>query len=182
MPENTDNLESLPVEDLEVQRQHTPSQTSIGSKEFNEALVAELNGGQLWRTSKALGEKLKVDVVELDKFLRNQLVICSRASKKEGVFLYALVKRLEQVEKPKVDPKVEAALRPLVTEEDRYALSSLHNAHIILHNAMNQYAMKIHERNPEAFTSLAEAKNKLEAGIAMLAVRLKADLSKLPKV
>ena len=179
-----EDLEAAPVEEVEVTKQHTPVQSKIGTKEFNEALLKEFSeGSSVWRSSKALAEKMNVDVVELDNFLRAQQVLCCRPSKTEGVFMYALLKRLQATEQPaKPDPKVEAAMRPLVSEEDRYALASLHSAYIVLHAALDKYALKIHDKNPEAFTQLVQGKDKVEAGIVLLATKLKADVSKLPKV
>lgn len=178
-----DNLENMPTEDVEVQKKHTPTISKIGTKEFNEALLKELSEGKVWRTAKGLSSKFNVDVKELNEHLQKGLEepLCYRTSKEDGVFLYAILKRVEK-EKHEVDPKVEMALRPLVTEEDRYALASLHNSFILLDAALHKYAMKIHERNPEAFTNLVQGKDKIEAGIALLAIKLKSDISKLPKV
>jgi hypothetical protein len=176
-----ESLIELPTEDIAIQRQPTPVSTKVDSKDFGESLLKELSDGNVWRTSKALAEKMNVDVVELDAFLRKQQAVCSRPSKTEGVFLYALVKRIE-VEKPKENPKVEAALRPLVSEEDRYALGILHSAFQLLDGALDKYAMKIYERNSEAFTKLVEGKDKLEAGLVLFGQKIKADFTKLPKV
>jgi hypothetical protein len=178
-----ENLADVPTEDVEVQKQHTPVTSKIGSKEFNEELIKELSDGKPWRTAKGLATKFNVDAKELDAHLLKGLEepLCYRKSKEDGVFLYAILKRVEQ-EKPARDPKVEAALRPIVTEEDRYALASLHSSFILLDAALHKYAMKIHERNSEAFTNLVQGKDKIEAGIALLASKLKSDVTKLPKV
>jgi len=177
------DLADEPVEDVEVVKQHTPVQSKIGTKEFNEVLIKEFSDGKIWRSSKAIADKMNVDVVELDTFLRSQAILCCRPSTTEGLMLYALLKRLEQQQpKETKDPKVEAAVRPVVSEEDRYAIATLHSAYVLLESAMQKYALKIHERNPEAFTNLVQGKDKVEAGIVLLATKLKADFSKLPKV
>lgn len=173
----SEELVASPVEDIAVQRCTTPANPKVGTKEFCEALGKELSDGKVWRSSKALAENLNVDVVELDKYLRLQQSVCSKASKEEGVFLYALTKRMEAPQ-----PVAETVMRPLVTEEDRYALASLHSAFILLESTLQKYLMKIHERNPEAFTQLMAGKDKLEAGIVLYGIKLKADMSKLPKV
>ena len=166
-----------------MQKQQTPAAPSIfSSKEFCESLYGEFSQGKVWRTSEALAKKLNVDVVELDNYLRGQQVVCCKPSKDEGVFLYALIKRLEVPPQNKDATKVEAQLRPLVSEEDRYCLGSIHSALILLEAALQKYALKIHERNPEAFTSLVAGKDKIEAGMVLYANKLKADLFKLPKV
>lgn len=176
-----DDLVTAPVEDVEVQKQPTPVQPKVGTKEFCELLHKEFSDGKVWRSTEALAKKMNVDVVELDKFLRGQAALCCRPSKEEGVFLYALVSRVEQ-SKEKENKTVETAMRPLVAEEDRYALASIHSAFVLLEAALQKFALKIHERNPEAFTQLVAGKDKLEAGLVLYGQRLKADMSKLPKV
>ena len=168
------------VEEVQVSSIPTPKVVKVNTKEFCQELYKELAEGKIWRTSKTLADKLNVDVVELDAFLRAQPVICSKASKEEGVFLYALIKRVEEIAKKEDENKVLA--RPLVNEEDRYALGCLHSAFMILEATLQKYAVKIHERNPEAFTNLVAGKDKLEAGIVLFGNKIKADFSKLPKV
>jgi len=179
---DVENLSSVPVEDIKVKKQQTPASSKIDSKEFCESLSKEFSEGKVWRTSKALAEKLNVDVIELDNFLRKQQTVCSRASKDEGVFLYALIKRVEEHKQTKAEEKVESILRPLASEEDKYAIASLHSAYLLLDSALQKYAVKIHERNSEAFANLIDGKNKVEAGIVLLSTKVKADLSKLPKM
>lgn len=181
MSEDKD-LAAQPVEEVEVQRHETPVVSKIGTKEFCDSLYHEFSDGKnVWRTSKALADKLNVDAVDLDNYLRSQQIVCSKPSKEEGVFLYALVKRIEQPAQV-TNSKVEAVTRPLVSEEDRYALASLHSSFLLLEAALQKYALKIHERNPEAFTQLVAAKDKLEAGMILFGSRQKADMTKLPKV
>jgi hypothetical protein len=169
------NIEDTPVENLEVKKQQTSFQSKVESKEFCEKLTEEFSNDKVWRSSKVLAEKLNVDVVELDEFLRKQTAVCCKASKDEGVFLYALVKRVEQEKE-----KTETAARSLVSEEDRYALAYLHSCHQLFDSALKKYALKIHERNPESFTQLMSAKSKMEAGLVLFAQKIKADLNKLP--
>jgi hypothetical protein len=182
--DNDDDLEKVPVDDIDVATRRIIDNDAI-TKEVQEKLHAELvKEGKVWRTSKALADKLNVDVVALDDFLQKQPSVCVRPSKDEGVFLYALLKRLEAEESPqRVQPMpvaVEEIMRPLIKDEDKYAIASLHNAYVLLDMTMKKYAMRIYERNSEAFTQLASAKDKLEAGIVLYAKKLKIDLSKLP--
>ena len=179
--ETANDLETAPVEDVPVQSQPTPVQPKVGTKEFCELLNKEFSEGSVWRSTDAIAKKLNVDVVELDKFLRTQTALCSRPSKKEGVFLYALTKRVE-AEQGKEPKEVTEAMRPLVSEDDRYALASLHSAFVLYEAALQKYALKIHERNSEAFTQLVAGKDKLQAGMVLFGQRVKADMSKLPKV
>jgi hypothetical protein len=96
-----EDISNVPTEDVEIQRQHTPSvQVTIGSKEFNES----------------------------------------------------------------------------------FALASLHSAYLLLDAALQKYALQIHQRNPEAFTNLVQGKDKTEAGIVLLASKIKVNINKLPKV
>lgn len=171
------DLENAPVEEVEVPKHKTPSASKVGTKEFCDELYREFASGNIWRTSKALADKFNVDAVELDNYLRTQQAVCSRPSKKEeGTFLYALINRLATKEEKKVE------VRSLVSEEDKYALACLHSSFILLEATLQKYALKIHERNSEAFTQLVAGKDKLEAGIVLFANRIKADISKLPKV
>lgn len=173
------DLEEIPVEMIEVHKQPPPPTVNkVDSKEFAEAVLKELaDCKQPWRTSKALAEKFGVDTVELDNFLRNQQFVCGRRSKEDGVFLYALLRR---VETPPAKP--DPMQRPLVTEEDHYALAGLHASLMNLEATLKKYAINIHSRNAEAFTQLMAGKDKLETGILMLATRLRADVKKLPQV
>ena len=119
-----DDLADAPVEDIEIKKQPAVPTPKVGSDEFCEALRKEFSEGKIWRSSKALGEKLNVDVVELAGFLEKQQLVCTRRSKEEGVFLYALVSRLGEAAKDENAEKVKEQLRPLVSEEDRYAIAS----------------------------------------------------------
>lgn len=165
------------VEDIEVKKQVNPIQPKVGSQDFCEVLFKEFSSGKVWRTSKALAEKLNVDVIELDAYMRTQQAVCSRPSKEEGVFLYALISKLDPPPAKQGIPT-----RQLVTEEDRYAFSSFHNALLLYESALQKYAIKIHEKNPEAFSLLMSGKNKLEAGLVLYGGVLKADITKLPKL
>lgn len=174
------NLSEIPVEDVQVVKQQPDVKNKMESKEFLEELAKEMSDGKIWRSSKALASKLNVDVPELDKLLASSPQVCSRPSKEEGNILYALLKRLPGSEKP--NEEVQNALRPSVSEEDRYAIACLHSAFVLLDCTLQKYAMKIHAINADSFTNLVEGKNKIEAGFVLLAKRLKADISKLPKV
>jgi hypothetical protein len=90
------------------------------------------------------------------------------------VFLYALASRIDSAlaeEKP---------TRPLVNEEDRYALGIAAATLKMLDNLLRKYSMAIVDRSPEAFGSIVSAKSKLEAGVLLLATAHKADIEKLP--
>lgn len=171
------DLQDVPTEELSVTPQPTPVKSKIGDEEFVKQLNDLLKSGAVWRTSKVLADKLKVDPVALDAFLRSQQTIVGRAAKEEGVFLYALMDRL-----PKDEKKGEDITRPLVTEEDRYALSTINCALILLGKALNKTAVRIHTCNPEAFTQLVKAKEQMEAGLVLYGKRLHADFNKLPEV
>lgn len=174
--EDLENLADVPVEELFVESKALNPQSVIGTPEFGKALYEILaTGKSIWRTSSTLAQKLGVDAKGLDEFLRIQKNVASRPGKEEGVFLYALTKRLPMEEEQKQMP------RPIVNEEDRYALGSLNSCFILLTATLDKYAVKIHGHSGEAFTQLVLAKEKLAAGIAVLAVKQGADLSKLPK-
>ncbi len=178
-----EDLASVPVIDVEVTKQHTPPKSKIEDKEFIEALKKEFMEGKLWRSSKAIAEKLNIDVIELDTYLRAQPALVSRPSTTEGLMLYASLSRIDAAQQAaKTDPKVDAVMRPVAAEEDRYALSAIHSSFILLQSALEKYALRIHQLNPEAFTNLVSGKDKVEAGFVLLATKLKADTSKLPKV
>lgn len=174
------SLDQVPVEELVVETKPLKPQSKIGTKEFGEALYNLLaNGKEIWRKSNTLAAKLEVDPIEMDKFLRAQPVIASRRGQEEGVFLYALVQRLEPEKKPDEEKK---PTRQLVGEEDYYTLASMNDCLMVLETALRKHAVKIAERNPEAFTQLVSAKEKLEAGLYLFAGKIKADMNKLPKV
>lgn len=170
------DLANMTTEDIEVQSVATSPNPSIGTKEFADLLNKEFSGDKVWRSSHSLAKKLNVDVVELDNYLRKQKALCSRVAKDEGVFLYAFTDRVGKTEE-----KAEArkAQRPLVDEEDRYTIAYLHNSLHTLELVLKKYALKIHERNSEAFSQFVEAKNRLEAGIVLYGQKIKADMTKL---
>lgn len=163
------------VESLDVEIKPLPPHTKIGSEEFCKILLKELNGNKIWRSSKSLAATLEVDPIDLDVWLRKQQTVCSKPSKDDGVVLYALNSRLEDNNKEEKTPS-----RPVVSEEDRYALASFNSALQILEAAVKKYAMRIHERCPEAFNKLVNAKSNLEGGLLLLATSQKADMDKLP--
>jgi hypothetical protein len=181
------DIESTSVEELQVAKKVSVPKSEIGSSEFVKELDKLLTDSQPWRSSAALAEALNVDTHDLDKFCRKQTNIVSKPSKIEGVFLYGYAHRTapedKKDDKGKKDKKDKKELsRPLVTEEDRYAIASIHGALMLLESTLQKYALRIHERNSEAFTKLAKAREDIEAGLYLYAKKVHANLDKLPKV
>lgn len=175
-PRKSDLLTTKP-EELEVVCKPTSPPSRIGTTEFAQQLYELLSGKEIWRSSKSLAEHMGVDSVDLHRFLSAQPVVCTRPGKDEGVFYYALMKRLELPNKKEKIPS-----RPLVNEDDRYAIAMLHASYRLLHAALSKWAINIAERNEEAFTKVLRAKENLEGGIVLYAQRCQIDLDHLPKV
>jgi hypothetical protein len=181
----SEELKDTPVSEIiQVGSKTTTSDgTKIGSEEFIEKLKKLLNDKQAyWRSAKALAEKLGVDSVQLDKWLRKQTEIVSKPGKEEGVVYYALLSRIEKVPS-KEEMKIRSMMsRPIVTEEDRYAVGILHMVYVNLHECLDKYALRISDRSMESFTNLIEARNRLEAGITLYTQTTKANVKKLPRL
>ena len=170
-------INDIPVETIDCRSKPLEVELKIDTEEFSKELQKILESNEkVWRSSKVLSEKLKVDALELDKYLQKRQDIVCRPSKDEGVFFYALLKRLATPE------KIEEIKKPLVTEADRYYMAMLHMIFMNLSDTLEKAAVRIHERDSEAFNNLVMAKNKLEVGLVFYANSIKADVSKLPKL
>lgn len=164
------DLTAAPASTIAVAPTPLPDSSKIGTKDFivelNKALSSKTS---VWRTSKVLSTMLGVDAKDLDVYLKTRDDIESKASKEEGVFLYALKDRL----------KPEGKTKALVSEEDRYALAKIHDAFALLDKALRKHGALICERSPEAFNSLVKGKACVEAGMVIYANATKSDLEKL---
>jgi hypothetical protein len=174
----SDDLNEVPVEDIKVETKTSTPKSKMETDEFYKQLNELFSSGPVWRSSTTLAQKLEVDVIQLDKYLRTQQAVVSRAAKEEGVFLYAFVKRLPEEEKK--DKKLPH--QKLAGEEDRYALGCIHSAFLLFESSLKKYALNIHEKSPEAFTQLVVAKEKMKVGILLFGTILNADIKKLPGV
>lgn len=168
---------------IDVQPVPSPAVTKIGSDEFVKEISKLLNDKKIyWRSSKSLAEKIGVDTIDLDKWLRKQPKVTSRASSTEGVFYYALLERIENPAAKKQNDKVKKVMsRPVTTEEDRYATALLHQTFGNLNSILAKYAMLISGRSMEGFQALVAARDRMEAGITLYTGLVKADMNKLPK-
>lgn len=179
----SDDLEFAPAEEITVTRVPTADASKIGTKEFVKTLKQLLDSKKnVWRSSKTLTEELGVDALALDKWLRLRPEICSKASSKEGNVLYALVERVQgQTNETITEKKVKRVMaRPLVTEQERYAVGILHIIHLNLRDTLLKNALQVAERSNEAFNHLVQAREHLEAGLTLFANRVRTDVRKLP--
>lgn len=116
----TGSLESEPVVEMSVAADVVTTQPMVGSDAFANALYEELiSGPKAWRSSRSLATKLKVDVLELERWLdarcRNLgknaevadiekcfnklgVFLVRGSSKEDGVFFYALFTRVKDEE------------------------------------------------------------------------------------
>jgi hypothetical protein len=180
MPESVAaDIASVP-EELEVTSQPTAVKTKIGEKDFCEKIGKIFSEGKPWRTPQALAKTLEVDVQELVVWMDKQAELCCRPGKEDGTYFYALVNRLEKVTNN--DEKSKNMVRPVITEEDRYLFAQLHLEYKNITDTLEKYALRIHDKSEEAFNALASAKNKMSAGLGILANALKVDTHKLPKL
>lgn len=158
------------VHELPVKTKIVVAKGKIESEGFIEEVKKFLSGGKhVWRSSGKVATHFTVDPVELHNFLSKCDDIVSKCSDEKEVF-YALKSRSEdKPEKP----------RPVITEEDRYALAQLSLAHDMVHQVLKRFGVTIHIKCPEAFGYFVEGRSKLEIGLVHLATATKANLEKL---
>lgn len=162
-------------EEIEVTPQHTEVQSKIGDKVFCEKISKIFSEGKsCWRTPQALAKMLEVDAAELADWMDKQQELCCRPSKEDGTYFYAHIQRLEKAKDEK-----KGMPRPLISEEDRYAFSQLHLIYKNFSEVMDKYAMRVHEKNKDAFDMFAAAKEKMSSAMGALANTLKVDVHKL---
>lgn len=155
---------------LPVKIKLVPGKNKIDEEGFIEEVEKFLSTGKhIWRSSGKIATHFSLDSVELDKFLSKHEKIASRANDEHEVF-YALKSRLEQkVEKP----------RPVVVEEDRYALSQISLIRDMMDQVLKRFGMTIHAKSSEAFSYLVKGKSELDIGLMHFANATKANLEKL---
>ncbi len=158
------NVHELPVKPQVIHEKH-----KIDSEGFAEEIEKFLAFGKhTWRTSGKIATHFNVDAVELDKFLSKFDKVTSKATADE-VFYALKSKLVQKEEKP----------RPVITEQDRYALAQLCLATDLVKQILKRFSTDIHAKCPEAFSYFVEGKSKLEIGIVHLATATKANLEKL---
>ena len=172
------SLEELPTEEVVVKTAPTVSKTAIGTKEFSDEFIKEIKAGQAWRTPASLASKLGVDAVDLTKWMDRVPELARRPSKEDGVFYYGLAPKSEPI--PEKDNK--KLTRPVITEEDRYCAANLQTIYSQLLRTHDKYAMRIHDKSPEAFAALSQARDRLSAGTVLFQHVTKTDVEKLPKL
>ena len=170
------SIDDVPVQELKVEMKQAAVESKIGSSEFTDAFIKLIKTGNVWRTAKGLADKLGVDPIDLVKWMEQQPAICKKPGKEDGIFYYAAIDRLEKPEKPK------GMERKVITEEDRYMTALFYNQYGNYLKILEKYALRAHEKNPEAFTALAQARDRMSAGVALLINSLGSDLGKLPKI
>jgi len=176
-----EDLESLPVEEIEVKTQPSALKTKVGDKAFIDEFVTLVKTGPVWRSLKGLAGKLGVDPIDLMKWCDLQPALVRRPGKEDGTLYYAASARLEAeaAKKSDVPPGME---RKHISEEDRYVIGILH----VLYNnylaILQEYAMHMHGRNAEAFVAFMDARDRMSAAISLYANKLGIDMTKLPKM
>lgn len=179
MPE--DDLTTIPVEEVKVKTVLTSNQSVIGSDEFGKEFAKLLCEGAVWRTAPNLATKLGVDAVDLVNWMDKIPAICRKAGKEDGVYFYALVERIQAIAK-REEVENKKLTRTVVTEEDRYAASGLHLVYGQFLKIMEKYALRIHDKCPEAFNALMTARDRLSAGTILFHNATKVETDKLPKL
>lgn len=164
-------LPDLPVHELPVKVKTVIEPGKIDSEGFIEEIEKFLTEGKhIWRSSGKMATNFKVDPVELHKFLSGSEKFVSKSSSEEGEILYALKSRLEEKKEKQ---------KPVISEEDRYALSQLSLVHDMMCQTLKRFGIEIHTKCPEAFDYFVEGKSKLEIGLVRLAAATNAKLEKL---
>lgn len=172
-----DDIVKIPVEEVKVKTLPSAVTSKIGEEEFVKDFVKLMRVGPDWRTSKTLAEKMGVDVVDLGNWMDKVPELARRPGKEEGTFYYALASRLDKPKEEKRPPGME---RRQITPSDRYLLACAHQTYSNLHNLLEKYGMRIWEVDEEAFKSLLKARDRMSAGIHLVAHKMQADLSDLP--
>lgn len=160
------------IEDLKISKAPL---NKFEDSNFLKVFGEEFSSGKTWRSAKSLAEKMQVPTEEMEAFLKRQLSVCCRPGKEANVFYYALIDQIRSKAPIPAD-------KPTVVEEHHYALASLHGALILYQAALEKYALKICEKSQDALTKLINGKDCLEAGISLFSTKVKADVTKLPKV
>jgi hypothetical protein len=173
---NTDDLSAIPVEILEVNSKPAGVKSKIGSEEFIKDFTKIIRSGSLWRTPKSLAEKLLVDPVDLAQWMDKQPPLCRKAGKEDGVVYYAATERIEK-ESDKRPPGLD---RKVVTESDRYLVAELNLIFNNLHDVLEKHGLLAFERTEEGFKACVQARDRLNAGLALIANATGADVTKLP--
>lgn len=169
-------LESLPVEEIKVKMKSSEAKSAIGQEDFVIEFVRIMKNGDIWRTPKTLAKKLNVDEADLQNWMDKQPALVKRPGKEDGTFYFAILERLEKPKQPK------GMERKAVTEEDRNYFSLLHFHYGSYLKILEKYALRIHEKNQEAFTALVQARDRMSVGVVLLANTLGSEVEKLPKL
>ncbi len=170
------DLQEIPVEEVTVKAKPTEVQSAIGSEEFIKEFARIIKGGDVWRTPAGLAKKLNVDQADLQAWMDKQGELVRRPGKEDGTFFYAYIQRLEKPKEPK------GMERKAIMEEDRYMMALLHNGYGNYVRTLEKYALRLHDKNAEAFAALAQARDRMSAGVVLLANTLGTDVEKLPKL
>lgn len=168
-------ITELPVEVVEVRTKPTAVKTKVGSEDFIEQFKKLIMGGNVWRTPKSLAEKLGVDPVDLAAWMDKQQPLCRKPGKEDGTVYYAAVERV-QIPEEKRPPGMD---RKVVTEEDRYMLAEFNLVLNNLYDVLDKHGMRAYERSEEGFKAIVQARDRLDAGVALLINRTNSDRSKM---
>ncbi len=157
------------IVDVEVKNSVSPSK--IGSDDFLKLLTVELSAVSIWRSGSALANKLKVDQKELETWLDRRCDIVRGNGTKDGVYYYGMKARMEDKPKEKTITKVE----PSITAAERFALAKLDLLSNTLESVLEKYALRISQRDEEAYSQLTKSLKHLQAAVALLGKSTKAN-------
>jgi len=174
------DIETIPTEEVTVDPKPTGFRSKVGSEEFVKELVPIISAGPVWRSVTKIAGLLNCDPIDLTNWMDRQTELVRRPGKEEGVVYYAHAKRVEQQAKEEKRPP--GMERKQVTSEDSYAVAMLHQTYSNLTTILEKYGMHIFSRNKEALAKLAEGRESVSAGVALLANTLGVDITKLPKL
>ncbi len=162
---------SAEVVNVQVKTSEVPGK--IGTDEFFKELGVQLSQDKVWRSGSTLAKKLGVDQKEIEAWLDKKQEICRKPGNSDGIFYYALKSRIDKNNEQVVKP--DTSVQP----EERYALAQLHLLENNLGDVLKRYALKISQRDEEAYSQLTKALKHLEAGTALFAKTTKADIKHL---
>jgi hypothetical protein len=172
-----DDLTKGPVQEVEVKTVPTVMKSVIGSEEFNKELVKTLRDGQAWRSPEGLALKMGCDAVDLAKWMDKVPEIVCKPGKDDKVY-YALAGRVLKAE----DDRQPRNARPVIEAQDHHLVALLHQTYGNLLSVLQKHSIRIHDKHPEAFTMLMQARDKMSAGTMLLMQATHSDVTKLPRL